>query len=92
MKLNDFIKSAFVSNKNSLNGLKGWADTLPAHSKQMPVLFTSHGSPADLLLSREECPFQSSLYELGGILREKYEIKAILIVSAHWCTEWYVRE
>ena len=53
----------------------------------MPVLFTSHGSPMDIPLSKEEKPFWNSLFELGKTLQHKYEIKAALIVSAHWCTQ-----
>ena len=85
MKLKEFIKSAFTQT-NSSSGLKGFADTLSTRNNLMPVLFTSHRSPRDIPLSREECPFWSSLHELGGILREKYEPKAILMISAHWCT------
>jgi 4,5-DOPA dioxygenase extradiol len=53
----------------------------------MPVLFTSHGSPMDIPLSKEERPFWNSLFDLGKNLQHKYEIKAALIVSAHWCTQ-----
>lgn len=53
----------------------------------MPVLFTSHGSPMDIPLSKDEKPFWNSLFELGKGLQNKYEIKAALIVSAHWCTQ-----
>lgn len=40
----------------------------------------------DIPLSRDERPFWNSLYELGKTLQNKFEIKAALIVSAHWCT------
>ncbi|WP_254448558.1 dioxygenase family protein [Spirosoma rhododendri] len=40
----------------------------------------------DIPLSKEEKPFWNSLYELGKGLQHQYEIKAALIVSAHWCT------
>ncbi len=53
----------------------------------MPVLFTSHGNPMDIPLSKEERPFWNSLFELGKGLKDKLEIKAALIVSAHWCTK-----
>ncbi|MEI9922000.1 MAG: class III extradiol ring-cleavage dioxygenase [Bacteroidota bacterium] len=53
----------------------------------MPVLFTSHGSPMDIPRSRDERPFWNALYKLGGDLQQKLEIKAALVVSAHWCSE-----
>jgi len=71
----------------TLNNLKNFTDTLPAQSVKMPVLFTAHGSPMDVPLSKEERPFWNSLFELGQSLQHKYEIKAALIVSAHWCTQ-----
>ena len=60
---------------------------LPKQSNKMPVLFTSHGSPFDIPLTKEERPFWNTLYELGGQLQNKYDVKAALIVSAHWCTK-----
>jgi len=71
----------------TLNNLKNFTDTLPAQSVKMPVLFTAHGSPMDIPLSKEQRPFWNSLFELGKNLQHKYEIKAALIVSAHWCTQ-----
>ena len=71
----------------TLNNLKNFTDTLAVQSVRMPVLFTSHGSPMDIPLSKEEKPFWNSLFELGKDLQRKYEIKAALIVSAHWCTQ-----
>ena len=70
----------------SLTSFKKFTDTLPTQNTKMPVLFTSHGNPMDIPLSREERPFWNSLYELGKGLQHKYEVKAALIVSAHWCT------
>ncbi|MBF9254029.1 dioxygenase [Pontibacter sp. 172403-2] len=72
---------------SSLSSFKSFTDTLPTQSKKMPVLFTSHGSPFDIPLTKEERPFWNTLYELGGQLQNKYEVKAALIVSAHWCTQ-----
>ena len=72
---------------SSLGRLQKFADTLPAQSRRMPVLFTSHGSPMDIPLSREERPFWNSLHELGRTLEKEYEVKAVLVVSAHWCTQ-----
>lgn len=70
----------------SLTSFKHFTDTLPAQPKRMPVLFTSHGSPLDIPLSKEERPFWNALFDLGKGLQHQYEIKAALIVSAHWCT------
>ncbi|GIV34063.1 MAG: dioxygenase [Chitinophagales bacterium] len=52
----------------------------------MPVLFTSHGNPMDIPLNREQRPFWNTLYALGRTLENQYDIRAALIVSAHWCT------
>jgi 4,5-DOPA dioxygenase extradiol len=71
----------------TLNNFKNFTDTLAVQSVRMPVLFTSHGSPMDIPLSKEDKPFWNSLFELGKDLQHKYEIKAALIVSAHWCTQ-----
>ena len=56
-------------------------------SPVMPVLFTSHGSPMDIVLPLNATPFFQSLYQTGELIRSKYEVKAILVVSAHWCTK-----
>ena len=53
----------------------------------MPVLFTSHGSPMDIPVSREKRPFWNALYLLGKELRQMHEVRAALVVSAHWCTK-----
>lgn len=60
--------------------------SLPLQNKRMPVLFTSHGNPMDIPVSREERPFWNTLFELGKQLRTDFDVKAALIVSAHWCT------
>ncbi len=70
----------------TLSSFKTFTDTLPVQGTRMPVLFTSHGNPMDIPMSREERPFWNSLFELGKGLQDKYEIKAALVVSAHWCT------
>lgn len=62
-------------------------DQLPSQGKKMPVLFTSHGNPMDIPMSREERPFWNKLYELGQELKKNYDVKAALIVSAHWLTK-----
>lgn len=70
----------------ALSSFKTFTDSLPRQGQRMPVLFTSHGNPMDIPLSREERPFWNSLYELGKQLQVRHEIRAALVVSAHWCT------
>ncbi len=70
----------------TLGSFKSFTDTLPVQGRRIPVLFTSHGSPMDIPLSKEDRPFWKALYELGKELQAKYEVKAALVVSAHWCT------
>ena len=72
---------------STLNDFKHFTDTLPVQSRRMPVLFTSHGSPMDIPLTNEQSPFWNTLFELGKGLQKKFEVKAALIVSAHWCTQ-----
>jgi len=87
MKRKDFIKSlAAFTAMSSLASFKYFTDSLPVQSKKMPVLFTSHGNPMDIVKSKDERPFWNSLYELGKKLQSQFEIKAALVVSAHWCT------
>lgn len=52
---------------------------------KLPVLFLGHGSPMNAI---EETVYSQSWQALGMELKEKYgdEIKAILSISAHWCT------
>ena len=38
-------------------------------------------------MSREERAFWNSLYKLGRKLKNEYEVKALLVVSVHWCTQ-----
>lgn len=71
---------------NGLEDLKKYTDKLPKQSKKMPVLFTSHGNPMDIPVSKEDRPFWMKLYDLGKELKQNYEVKAALVVSAHWCT------
>jgi 4,5-DOPA dioxygenase extradiol len=70
----------------SLSKFRKFTESLPAQNTIMPVLFTSHGNPMDIPLSREERPFWNALYELGLRLQNNFEVKAALIISAHWCT------
>ena len=40
----------------------------------------------DIPLSKDERPFWNTLFELGNTLQNQYDIKAALVISAHWCT------
>ena len=71
----------------TLSSFKNYTDNFPTQGKKLPVLFTSHGSPIDIPLSNEQKPFWNSLFELGKDLQNKFEVKAALIVSAHWLTK-----
>ena len=71
----------------TLSSFKTFADELPAQTKKMPVLFTSHGNPMDIPVSRNERTFWQKLFELGQELEKNYDVKAALVVSAHWCTK-----
>lgn len=87
MERKDFLQSILaVTTMGSLSSFKKFTDTLSIQGTRMPVLFTSHGSPMDIPLSKEERPFWNSLFELGKGLQNKFEVKAALVVSAHWCT------
>jgi 4,5-DOPA dioxygenase extradiol len=70
-------------------GLSGLAKALnetEQTGQKLPVLFTSHGSPMDIPVPHYGNPFNSYLGDLGKQIRKKYEVNAILVVSAHWCT------
>ncbi len=88
MERKDFLKTLLAfSAMGTLNSFKSFADALPVQSKRMPVLFTSHGNPMDIPVPREERTFWNTLFELGKELQQNYEVKAALIVSAHWCSK-----
>lgn len=70
----------------TLNSFKTFTEALPTQGKKMPVLFTSHGNPMDIPVSRNERLFWQKLFDLGVDLQKNYEVKATLVVSAHWCT------
>lgn len=87
MERKQFIKTILgLAAMSTLGELKAFTDTLPKQGKRMPVLFTSHGNPMDIPLSRDERPFWKRLFELGKELKKQYEVKAALVISAHWCT------
>jgi 4,5-DOPA dioxygenase extradiol len=88
MERKKFIKSVLeLSAMTTLSSFKNYTDNLPKQSKKMPVLFTSHGNPMDIPLTNEQRPFWKTLFELGKDLQNNFEVKAALIVSAHWCTK-----
>ncbi|MCI4670536.1 MAG: dioxygenase [Bacteroidia bacterium] len=88
MKRQEFIRNLLsITAMASLSSFKKFTDSLPRQGKKMPVLFTSHGNPMDIPLKREEKAFWNSLFELGKTLQKGYDIKAALVVSAHWCTK-----
>lgn len=76
-----------ISAMGTLGSFKYFTDTLPTQGKRMPVLFTSHGNPMDIPLTKEERPFWHRLHQLGIQLQQNFEVKAALVVSAHWCTK-----
>ncbi len=78
---------AALSSMNTLTDLHRFSESLPSQDKRMPVLFTSHGNPMDIPVAREKRPFWNTLYNLGQQLQQSNEIRAALIVSAHWCTK-----
>lgn len=87
MERKEFLLSALtLAAMPTLSSLKKITDTFPNQSRLMPVLFTSHGNPMDIPLSRGERPFWQALYDLGQGLMKNHEIKAAVVVSAHWCT------
>ncbi|HRO74906.1 MAG TPA: class III extradiol ring-cleavage dioxygenase [Crocinitomicaceae bacterium] len=88
MDRKEFLKKSILTfaAMNTLGSLRAFTDMLPVQGKRMPVLFTSHGNPFDIPLSRDERPFWNTLFELGKDLQKNYDVKAALVVSAHWCT------
>ncbi|WP_198315784.1 dioxygenase family protein [Chitinophaga tropicalis] len=86
MDRKEFMQILGITAAGTLSSLKAFSDTLPVQGRRMPVLFTSHGSPMDIPLSKEERPFWKSLYDLGKELQKSFDVKAALVVSAHWCT------
>ena len=88
MKRKEFITTlAGAAAMGTLSSFKLFTDNLPLQNKIMPVLFTSHGNPMDIPLSEEERPFWKTLSELGKDLQQYFDVKAALVVSAHWLTK-----
>lgn len=87
MERKEFLNTILAATAMStLSSFQKFTDELPIQGKRLPVLFTSHGNPMDIPRSREERPFWNSLFDLGQKLQASCEVKAALIVSAHWCT------
>lgn len=87
MNRKKFVQTLIASTAvGSLSSFQKFTDELPIQSRRMPVLFTSHGNPMEIVRSREENEFWASLFKLGKELQKTHELKAALIVSAHWCT------
>ncbi len=70
-----------------LSGLEKALDKTKPTGQKLPVLFTSHGNPMDIPVPHYGNSFNSYLGNLGKKLKEKYTTNAILVISAHWCTE-----
>lgn len=88
MERKNFLKTILtLSAMGTLSSFKSFTDTLSLQNRKMPVLFTSHGNPMDIPVCREERNFWQSLYELGKELQKNYELKAALVISAHWCSK-----
>ena len=79
--------SALGTGTVGLSGLANSLNDIKLNGQKLPVLFTSHGNPMDIPTPHYGNPFNIYLGDLGKHIREKYEVKAILVVSAHWCTK-----
>ena len=88
MDRKSFLKTLMAfSAMGTLSSFKLFTDNLPIQDRKMPVLFTSHGNPMDIPVDRSERAFWQTLFELGTDLKSNFDIRAALVVSAHWCTE-----
>ena len=88
MERKEFLQSILaLTAMGTLSSFKNFTDALPSQGKKMPVLFTAHGNPMDIPVSRSERAFWQKLYDLGITLQKSHEVKAALVVSAHWCTK-----
>jgi 4,5-DOPA dioxygenase extradiol len=90
MHRKDFLKllaaAPLTSHTMNLQAFANIANSLPKQGKRMPVLFTSHGNPMDIPMTKEQRPFWNKLHELGKNLQLNYDVKAAVVISAHWCT------
>jgi 4,5-DOPA dioxygenase extradiol len=90
MKRKDFLKmvamTPVLGNDIKLAEFAKLTSNIRKQPKKMPVLFTAHGNPMDIVKSRDERPFWNCLYQLGKDLEKNYEVQAAVVVSAHWLT------
>ena len=69
----EFLQSILaILTMGTLSSFKNFTDNLPLQNKKLPVLFTSHGSPMDIVAPKEERPFWNTLFELGTKHRLNY--------------------
>ena len=65
MERKEFLQSILaLTAMGTLGSFKNFTNALPIQSKKMPVLFTSHGNPMDIPVSRNERAFWQKLFEL----------------------------
>lgn len=90
MERKDFLKLMALAplslSAMNLTEFEKVTSSLSVQSRKMPVLFTSHGNPMNIPLKKEEHPFWNTLFELGKDLQKNYDVKAVVVVSAHWLT------
>jgi 4,5-DOPA dioxygenase extradiol len=67
----------------SLRELENISETFGKTNK-LPVLFTSHGNPMDML---SDTSLFRILQTQGEDIRKNYPLNAVLIISAHWNTK-----
>lgn len=91
MDRKDFLKLIAIApaalSAMKIMEFKKLTSQLPVQGKKLPVLFTSHGNPMDIIMTKEDRPFWNTLFELGKDLQKKYDVKAVVVISAHWCTK-----
>ncbi len=85
MDRKDFIKSIlalsllpFIQRYNPI------FNTSDMNTEKLPVLFIGHGNPMNALQDND---FTKKLKSVGSAIKEKYQPKGILMVSAHWLTK-----
>ncbi len=66
-----------------LRTLENFSSTFK-NTKRLPVLFTSHGNPMDML---SDTSLFRVLKQQGEDIGNNYELNAVLIISAHWNTK-----
>lgn len=61
------------------------AGGLPETSK-LPVLFSSHGNPMDMIADIHSTPFFKTVGAVIAGIQKSHQIHAVLMISAHWYT------